>query len=139
AGTFDVSVGYVDDRFQFTTDDPLTGPDEQKTVPDVTYQAVRIGGRGSLLIGRLEAYIAAEDRLGATGRRPPQRPPPGRAGHGGRAALGAALHLGHFDIRAEGSVSVYSWSFRHDTTDVDQAESGSDAIEQIGLTVGYVY
>jgi hypothetical protein len=56
-----------------------------------------------------------------------------------RGALGAALHFGHLDIRAEGSVSLYSWTFRYDLADPDHAESGSDAIEQIGLSIGYVY
>jgi PEGA domain len=138
-GTFEVGVGYVDDRYQFDTDNPFDGPAEQKTVPDVAYQAVRIGGRGSLLIGPLEPYVAAENRLVLAGGALANRYTLGTSVNGVRGALGAALHFGHFDIRAEGSVSLYSWTFRHDVADPDYAESGSDAIEQIGLSIGYVY
>jgi len=139
AGAFEVGIGYVDDRYQFTTDNPLDGPAEQQTVPDVAYQAVRIGGRGSLLIGPLEPYVAAENRLVLSGGALAKRYTLGTSVNGVRGALGAALHFGYLEIRAEGSVSLYSWSFRHDLADPDYAESGSDAIEQIGLSIGYVY
>jgi hypothetical protein len=138
-GSFEVGVGYVDDRYQFTSDDELTGMAELATVPDVAYQAVRIGGRGSLLIGPLEPYVAAENRLVLSGGPLAKRYSLGSSVNGVRGALGAAVHLGHFEVRAEGSVSLYSWTFRHDTTDPDYAESGTDAIEQIGLSIGFAY
>jgi hypothetical protein len=139
AGTIEASGGYVDDRYQFSSDNPLTGDAERATVPDVAYQAVRIGGRGSLLLGPLEPYASAENRLVLSGGALAKRYTLGTSVNGVRAALGAALHLGHVEVHAEGSVSLYTWSFRHDNMDPDQAESGSDAIEQIGLSVGYVY
>lgn len=138
-GTVEASGGYVDDRYQFSSDNPLLGPAERATVPDVAYQAVRIGGRGSLLLGPLEPYVSAENRVVISGGALGKRYKFGSSVNGVRAALGAALHLGHFEVRAEGNVSLYSWSFRHDTTDPDQAESGSDAIEQVGIAIGYVY
>jgi len=139
AGTIEASGGYVDDRYQFSSDNLLTGDAERATVPDVAYQAVRIGGRGSLLLGPLEPYASAENRLVLSGGALAKRYTLGTSVNGVRAALGAVLHLGHFEVQAEGSVSLYTWSFRHDNMDPDQAESGSDAIEQIGLSVGYVY
>jgi hypothetical protein len=138
-GSFEVGVGYVDDRYGFTSDNQLTGVAEQNTVPDVAYQAVRIGGRGSLMVGALEPYVAAENRLVLSGGALGNRYKLGSSVNGVRGALGVALHLGHFEVRAEGNVSLYSWSFQHDNSDPDHAESGSDAIEQIGISLGYVY
>lgn len=139
AATLEVGAGYTDDRYQFTTDDPLIGPEEQKIVPDTSYKAVRIGGRASLLLGRFEPYLAAENRLVLSGGALGDRYSLPTSVNGVQAALGAAVHLGHIEIRAEGRVTQYSWTFGADVTDPDQADSGSDAIEQIGLTVGYTY
>lgn len=139
AGTVEVSAGYSDDRFQFSFDDPTVGPVEQRSVPDVAYQAVRIGARGSLLIGALEPYATVENRLVLSGGALGDRYTIGHSVNGVRGALGAVLRLGHVELRAEASASLYSWTFRHNIGDPDYAESGSDAIEMLGASVGYVY
>ena len=59
--------------------------------------------------------------------------------NGVQGALGAVVHLGRFEVRADASLINYGWSFRYDTTDDDKADGGSDLIERIGLSVGYVY
>ncbi|HMG22693.1 MAG TPA: PEGA domain-containing protein [Kofleriaceae bacterium] len=138
-GTVEVGAGYIDDRFQFTTDDLSMGPADLERVPDVSYKAVRIGGRASLLLGAIEPYLAAENRLVLSGGALPSRYKLGSSANGVQIALGAAVHLGRFEIRAEGRLTSYSWTFGPDRGDPDQADSGSDVIEQIGLTLGYVY
>ncbi len=59
--------------------------------------------------------------------------------NGVQGALGAVVHLGRFEVRTEASLQLYSWTFRYDNSDADKADGGSDLIERIGLTVGYVY
>jgi hypothetical protein len=138
-GTIEVGAGYTDDRYQFTTDNPFTGAAERAVVPDAAYKAVRIGGRASLLLGRLEPYVAGENRLVLSGGAMERRYSVSTSVNGVQGALGAVVHLGRFELRAEASLIQYSWTFRYDAGDADQADGGSDLIERIGLTVGYVY
>ena len=138
-GTIEVGAGYTDDRYQFSTDDPMAGPGEQAVVPDAAYKAVRIGGRASLLLGRFEPYLAAENRLVLQGGAMEHRYSLGTSVNGVQGALGTVVHLGHFEIRAEASVIQYSWTFRADVSDTDKADGGSDVIERIGLAIGYAY
>jgi hypothetical protein len=138
-GTLEVGAGYTSDRYQFSTDGTPTGNDQLATVPDAAYKAVRIGGRASLLLGRLEPYLAAENRLVLSGGRMEQRYSVSTSVNGVQGTVGAVLHLGRFEVRAEAGVVLYSWTFRYDAGDDDRADGGSDQIERIGLTLGYVY
>lgn len=139
AGTIEVGAGYTSDRYQFTTDGSLIGDAQRDGVPDAAYKAVRIGGRASLLLGRLEPYVTAENRLVLSGGIMEHRYSLGTSVNGVQGALGAVVHLDRFEVRAEASLLLYSWTFRYDTNDSDKADGGSDRIERIGLTVGYVY
>lgn len=139
AGTVEVGAGYVDDRFQFTTDDPVLGPSQRRVVPDTAYKAVRIGGRASLLLDAIEPYVSAENRLVLSGGELPKRYSLPSSVNGVQGAIGTAVHLGRFEVRLEGRLTLYSWSFGADNTDPDLAEGGSDMIEYLGLSVGYVY
>jgi hypothetical protein len=139
-GTIEVGAGYTSDRYQFTTDDSMNGSVDRDKVPDAAYKAVRIGGRASLLLGRLEPYVAAENRLVLSGGVMATRYSVSTSVNGVQGALGAVVHLGHFELRAEASLIEYSWTFRADTSmDTHQADGGTDVIERIGLTIGYVY
>lgn len=138
-GTVQVGAGYTSDRYQFTTDGSMDGDTQRAMVPDAAYKAVRIGGRASLLLGRLEPYIAGENRVVLSGGAMEKRYTVSTSVNGVQGALGAVVHLGRFEVRAEASVIHYSWAFRYDTTDADKADGGSDLIERIGLTLGYVY
>lgn len=137
-GTVEVGAGYTSDRYQFSTDGTMAGDAQRALVPDAAYKAVRIGGRASLLLGRLEPYLTAENRLVLSGGQMEKRYRLGTSVNGVQGALGAVVHLGRFEIRAEASLLLYSWTFRPDMGDA-QADGGSDLIERIGLTVGYVY
>jgi len=138
-GTVEVGAGYTSDRYQFTTDGSMDGDAQRATVPDAAYKAVRIGGRASLLFGRFEPFIAAENRLVVSGGMMEHRYKVNTSVNGVQGALGAVLHLGRFEVRADASLTDYSWAFQYDITDDDKADGGSDLIERIGLSVGYVY
>jgi hypothetical protein len=138
AGTIEVGAGYTSDRYQFTTDGSMEGDALRAMVPDAAYKAIRIGARGSLLLGRFEPYVAAENRPVLSGGMMEHRYQLGTSVNGVLAALGAVVHLGHFQIRAEAGLVEYSWTFRPDMGDA-QADGGSDLIERIGLGVGYTY
>lgn len=134
AGTIEVGAGYTEDRYQFTGD-----PNDIAIVPDASYQAVRIGGRGSLLFGSLEPYAAIENRLVLSGGAMDQRYTNGTSVNGVRGALGAAVHLGRVEVRLEGGLVRYSWAFKPDTSDVTQAEGGTDFIQNVTFALGYTY
>jgi hypothetical protein len=139
AWTIEVGAGYTTDRYQFTTDGSRDGAAQRATVPDAAYKAVRIGGRASLLLGRFEPYIAAENRVVVSGGAMESRYKVSTSVNGLQGALGAVIHLGRFEVRADASLIEYSWAFRYDVNDDDKADGGSDVIERIGLSVGYVY
>jgi hypothetical protein len=134
AGTIEVGAGYVDDRYRFNGD-----PAEVEIVPDAVYQAIRIGGRGSLLLRSFEPYIALENRIVLHGGAMEDRYTLGTSVFGVRGALGVALHVGHFNVRVEGGITMYRWAFRSDTSDRMRADGGSDTIENVSLGVGYWY
>jgi len=134
AGTIEVGAGYTQDRYQFKGD-----PADVAIVPDASYKSVRIGGRASLLFGKLEPYLAIENRLVLSGGAMDKRYTLGTSVNGIRGALGAAVHLGHVEVRLEGGVTRYSWTFRPDLPDATQASGGSDIIESVTFALGYAY
>jgi PEGA domain len=134
AGTIQVGAGYVDDRYRFNG-----MPEDVASVPDATYQAIRIGGRASLLVRSFEPYAAFENRIVLHGGAMEKRYTLGTSVLGVRGVLGAALHLGRLAVRVEGAVTYYSWAFRPDSSDPMQADGGKDVIENVMLAVGYSY
>jgi hypothetical protein len=134
AGTIEVGAGYARDRYQFTGN-----PDEIAIVPDAIYSAVRIGGRASLMFGPVEPYLVTENRLVLSGGAMDTRYKRGTSVNGVHGALGAALHVGGFEVRVEGGLTLYSWTFRPDLADVAQADGGSDFIQNVTFAVGYAY
>ena len=133
-GTVEVGAGYTDDRYQFTSNNA----DEIAMVPDADYQSVRIGGRGSLLFDALEPYVAVENRIVLHGGAMEHRYTGGTSVNGVKGALGAAAHLGAFEARIEGALTLYSWAFRPNPGD-PKADGGSDFIQNVTFTVGYTY
>jgi PEGA domain-containing protein len=133
-GTIEVGAGYTQDRYQFNGDAA-----DIAIVPDASYKAVRIGGRGSLLFGKLEPYVTIENRLVLSGGAMDKRYSLGTSVNGVRTTLGAAVHLGHVEVRLEGGVTRYSWASKPDVPDLMQATGGSDLIESVTFAVGYAY
>jgi hypothetical protein len=109
-------------------------------VPDVDYRVIRIGARGSLLVGKLEPYLAAENRIVLSGGPTLEdRFSLGATASGLRAALGATAQLGPFHARLEGAATRYSWTFKYDTDDEFKADGASDSILVISAGLGYAY
>jgi hypothetical protein len=132
--TIEIGAGYADDRYQFKGDSA-----DIALVPDASYRAVRIGGRASLLVGAIEPYLAAENRLVLSGGAMDKRYTNGTSVNGVRGALGAAVHLGHFEVRLEGGLTRYSWAFKPDTGDRTKADGGTDFIQNLTFALGYAY
>lgn len=132
--TFEVGGGYVRDQYQFEGDSA-----DIKLVPDADYQAIRLGIRGSLRLGAVEPYLAAENRLVMSGGTLETRFDDASAS-GLRAALGVALDLGSFYARVEGALNRYTWSFTaRDMSDEFRATGGVDSIKLISVAAGYAY
>ena len=132
--TLQVGAGYTQDRYQFEG-----FPDDVAIVPDANYKTVRIGGRVSLLLGRFEPYVTAENRVVLSGGVMDRRYALGTSTSGVRGTLGAAVRFGHVQARVEGGVTRYSWTFKPDSTDDTQADGGTDFIENVSVSLGYAY
>ncbi len=134
AATIEVGGGYVRDQYQFSGNAA-----DIKLVPDADYQSVRVGLRASALFGTVEPYLAAENRLVLSGGPIAERFDDASAS-GLRAALGVAMKLGAFDMRLEGALNRYSWTFKsNETTDEFRASGGTDSIKFISVVAGYAY
>ena len=140
--TIEPSVGYVREQYQFDTDEnnPTAGMDF-KLVPDAVYNAVRVGVRGSVLLGSLEPYLGIENRIVISGGTIEDRftdiGAPSATGI--RALAGVAARFGAIQARVEGSYTRYSWSFQFDNDSEFQATGGKDTIRLISASVGYAY
>jgi hypothetical protein len=131
----EVGGGYAQDRYQFKG-----AAKDIDIVPDASYSMVRIGGKASVMVGMLEPYAGAEERVVLSGGALGDRYKLGTSANGVRAELGAVVHLGHgVDAVVAGVYSLYSWTFKPDVGDPRQATGGSDAVENVTVSVGYTY
>ncbi len=138
--TVEVGAGYTDDRYEF--EGGVMGGVSPDIVPDAAYQAVRIGGRASLLVGGFEPFVTLENRLVLDGGVMEQRYKLGTSVNGVRGSLGVTRRVGqHFDVRLEASLTLYSWTFQPDTLDqmAPNADGGRDFIQNITVALGYTY
>ena len=138
--TVEVGAGYTDDRYQFKGGE--MGGINADIVPDAVYQAVRIGGRASLLLGSFEPFLTLENRLVLAGGAMEQRYALGTSVNGVRGSLGVAKRISpHFDVRFEASLTLYSWTFQQDSMNETgpQADGGRDFIQNLTLALGYTY
>ena len=143
--TIEPSAGYVREQYQFQTDasNPTAGMDFD-LVPDAVYNAVRLGLRGSLLLGSLEPYLGAENRIVVSGGTIEDRfsnngggADPKATGLRGLAGFNATF--GAIHARVEASYTRYSWTFKYDNDSEFQANGGNDTIRLISASVGYMY
>ncbi|MGN6106243.1 MAG: PEGA domain-containing protein [Kofleriaceae bacterium] len=135
AAAVEVGLGYARDQHQFNT----TQPADLLLLPEADYQSIRIGLRGSLLLGAFEPYLAGENRLVLSGGALEQRFSRGGSASGLRGAAGVAATFGSIIARVEGSITRYSWTFEFDNNDRFRATGASDSIKLISLAVGYAY
>ncbi len=131
-GTLEVGAGFVKDDYTFAGN-----VNDIRLVPDAAYQAIRIGGRASLLLGKLEPYLLAENRIVLSGGALEKRFSDGASANGLRGALGASVSFGSIGARLEGSFTRYNWTFKRN--DAGGADGASDTIKLVSLVVGYAY
>jgi hypothetical protein len=135
-GTIDVGAGFVRDQHQFNTENR----DDLNRVPDADYRSIRIGVRGSLRLGLVEPYLAAENRIVVSGGKVIEdRFTLDASASGLRGALGATAQLGPVHGRLEGSFTRYAWTFKSNPSDMFRADGASDSIFIISAGVGYAY
>lgn len=134
AMTLEVGGGYVRDQYQFSGD-----RDDIALVPDADYQNIRLGVRASALLGKVEPYLAVENRIVLSGGALERRFDDASAS-GVRAVAGAEMKFGAVSIRVEGAINYYSWSFTsNDADDMYRASGGTDSIKFITAAIGYAY
>jgi len=143
--TIEPSIGYVREQYQFETDaaNPTAGMDFE-LVPDAVYNAVRLGLRGSLLLGSLEPYVGAENRIVVSGGTIEDRFSNNGGGAdpkatGLRGLAGVNARFGAIHARVEASYTRYSWTFKFDNDSEFQANGGNDTIRLISTSIGYEY
>lgn len=132
--TAEAGVGYVRDQYQFegTTQD-------LKLVPDVDYQSIRLGLRGSVILGNLEPYLTIENRVVTDGGKLAERFAAGTDASGYRFGLGINARMGNFLGRVEGSALQYNWDIQFEPMAEFRATGASDSIRQIQIAIGYQY
>lgn len=132
--TAEAGVGYVRDQYQFegTTQD-------LKLVPDVDYQSIRLGLRGSILLGKFEPYVAIENRVVVDGGKLTERFADGTDASGYRGLVGINARFGNFLGRIEASAIQYNWDIKFEPMAEFRATGASDTIRQIQFAVGYQY
>jgi hypothetical protein len=135
-GTLEVGAGFVRDQYQFN----FENPNDKPLLPDADYRSIKIGVRGSLLLGSIEPYLAGENRVVLSGGKALEdRFSLGASASGLRGVLGAIAKLGPLEARLEGSLTLYSWTFKYDTNDTFKADGASDFIKIISASIGYAY
>lgn len=129
----EVGAGYAQDRHQFNG-----FPGDIRLLPDVNYQAMRLGARVSAKLGALEPYLTVENRFVFAAGKLEERFVRGDV-TGLRGAIGVSAQLGKLSARVEARATRYSWEFDYMPTSEFRADSATDAIQQIQLAVGYEY
>ncbi len=135
SGAIEASVGFVRDQYEFNATDST----DVDLVPDVDYQALRIGVRGALTLGAFEPYLSAENRIVFSGGEVGERFDHSSV-NGLRGAIGAAIHSGPIAARIEASYTRYTWDFQVTSAmPMYTATGATDSVALISATVGYQY
>ena len=134
AMTIEVGGGFVRDLHSFAG--KLA---DIELVPDTDYRSVRLGVRASALLGSIEPYVAIENRIVLSGGNIEKRFDDASAS-GLRAAVGAEAKLGAINVRVEGALNYYTWSFTsNEMNDKWRATGATDSIKFITASIGYAY
>jgi hypothetical protein len=136
AAAIEVGAGYARDQYQFNTDS--LGAADLDFVPDVTYDAVKLGVRASLLASVFEPYAALGYRLVLAGGKLEDRFRSAQA-TGIHAGLGVKAVLGPIDMRIEGALTRYTWVFKYEQADMYRADGATDQIFAVQMGLGYAY
>jgi hypothetical protein len=132
----DASVGYVGDRLQFNGD-----VDDIKLLPDSDYSSIRFGARGALLLGSVEPFLEAENRVVLSAGEVSGRF--GTASSNGiHAELGVVIRSGKLNVRLAGELTRYSSTYSLDgmpATTKSDADGSTDVVEVLEVGAGYSY
>jgi hypothetical protein len=129
----EIGAGYFRDQYEFKGQSS-----DVAQVPDADYKGLRIGARFSMVLGSVEPYIAGENRIVFAGGALDDRLR-SAATSGLHGSLGIMVTMGWLIARLEGSLTQYSWTFKPDGSDMNQASGASDVISSAGLTLGFAY
>jgi hypothetical protein len=132
----DLDAGWA--RTLFTFEDEDGG--EVDEVPDVDYQALRLGGRLRARPGNWAFWVGAENQIVLEGGRVEDRFRGAEVdGYGLRAGVEATWWQDRVVTRAEATWSHYGWLFDTMAADEYQAAGGSDDLYGLSLAVGISY
>jgi hypothetical protein len=132
----DLDAGWARTRFAFIADDG----GEVDEVPDVDYQALRIGGRIVARPGSWGFWVGAENQIVLEGGLVEDRFRGADVdGYGLRAGLEATWWRGRIVTRAEATWTHYGWLFDTLADDEYQAAAGNDDLYGLSLAVGATY
>jgi hypothetical protein len=126
-------VGYMKDRYEYR------GDAMGDVLPGVAYSGLRIGVKGSWLLGGVEPYASLEYRnVGPEGRFFDRFWGSGFV-LGGAGALGVLARFGSISIRAGVSMVRYGWNLDSDPSSEYRADGALDTIYQVQLAAGFTY
>ncbi len=134
SASFEVGAGYARDRYEFNGERT-----EITLVPDADYNAVKISARGSLVQDWFEPYVEGGYKIVVSDSGLGSRYALGHSVNGLHGALGAAIHVGAFQVRAEAALTMYTWTLKADTQPMFGATGATDIIEMLSLSLGYAY
>ncbi len=136
AAAVEIGGGYVRDQLQYNA----VSTQALAMVPDVIYQSMRLGVRGTLRLGPIEPYLQVEGRI------------PFSEGNlaarfikadvtGGGASAGLAATFGPVVARLEASIVYYGWTLTSNTSGPMPmtADGATDVIEGISMFLGFAY
>jgi len=130
----EASGGYVLDSFTFTGN-----PDDLMKLPDATYSSVRLGLKAAYNPGKLEIYIAGENRIVVAGGEIQKRFTRAHA-DGLRGALGFVYEIKPWLwVRLEGVYMRYAWTFSSEPSDMYQAKGAVDSVKYISALAGIAF
>ena len=130
----EVSGGFARDQYQFEG-----MVQDIDLVPDADYKTVRLGAKAALRLGTFEPYFGIENRIVLSGGTIEKRFDKASA-NGVRAVLGAEAKLGAVNLRLEGALNYYVWTFEYQSSmDTFRASGGTDSVKFITAAIGYAY
>lgn len=134
----EVGAGWTREQYRFNGT-----PQDKRLVPDAQYEAIRVGGRFSMMIDAgtmtLEPGIDLETRLVRDGGPLQARFGDATSVNGLRGAANVMARYGGLHLRAEAAILRYAWTFDGMSDDGGMADGGTDMITLLGVYLGYAY
>jgi hypothetical protein len=135
SGGIEVSGGFVRDAMDYVGVKAALDK-----VPVVDYRSIRLGVRGGVSLGAIDAYAGVEGRIVISAGTLATRFTSADV-TGGRAVVGFSKTMGPIFARVEGSVVYYGWTITDDNSVPNKptADGATDMVEVISINVGLVH